>query len=58
MIVADSGCGIEAAELEHIFERFRSGEHPAGARGTGLGLALVRAVAFPVRPDSTSGGPS
>jgi signal transduction histidine kinase len=60
--VTDSGRGIEAAELEHIFERFRSGEHPAGARGTGLGLALVRAVARAhggeVRVQSTAGAGS
>ena len=44
VIVADTGQGIPAELLEHIFDRFRSGDsgHP---RGTGLGLALVRAVA-------------
>jgi len=44
MIVADDGQGIPAELLPHIFDRFRSGDsgHP---RGTGLGLALVRAVA-------------
>jgi signal transduction histidine kinase len=40
MIVADAGQGIPAELLPHIFDRFRSGD-----RGTGLGLALVRAVA-------------
>jgi signal transduction histidine kinase len=46
LIVADTGQGIARAELDRIFERFRTGSHsPAGARGTGLGLALVRAVA-------------
>jgi signal transduction histidine kinase len=45
MIVADSGEGIAPAEVDRIFERFRSGTQLGGARGTGLGLALVRAVA-------------
>jgi signal transduction histidine kinase len=44
MIVFDAGQGIPDEQLRHIFDRFRSGDsgHP---RGTGLGLALVRAVA-------------
>ena len=45
MIVADAGEGILPAELDRIFDRFRSGSQLGGARGTGLGLALVRAVA-------------
>jgi hypothetical protein len=31
--------------VDRIFERFRSGTQLGGSRGTGLGLALVRAVA-------------
>jgi signal transduction histidine kinase len=44
MIVSDAGQGIPGDQLQHLFDRFRSGDssHP---RGTGLGLALVRAVA-------------
>lgn len=45
LVVQDSGAGITQADLEHIFERFATGSAPAGRRGTGLGLALVRAVA-------------
>jgi signal transduction histidine kinase len=45
MIVADTGEGIVPAEVDRIFERFRSGTQLGGIRGTGLGLALVRAVA-------------
>jgi signal transduction histidine kinase len=75
MIVADTGTGILPDELEHIFDRFRTGTpvpastepastEPAtaggGAKGTGLGLALVRAVAHAhggdVRVRSTPGG--
>ena len=44
MIVADAGQGIPAESLRHIFDRFRSGDS-GPPRGTGLGLALVRAVA-------------
>ena len=44
--VADTGCGIEEAELEHIFDRFyrssRSGEHHSDS--TGLGLAIVKRI--------------
>lgn len=44
MFVADGGEGIPADLLPHIFDRFRSGDS-ALPRGTGLGLALVQAVA-------------
>ena len=60
LIVQDSGTGIEAGELDHVFERFATASRPvAGHRGTGLGLALVRAVAEghggQVRAQSTAG---
>jgi signal transduction histidine kinase len=44
MTVSDGGYGIPAELLPHVFDRFRIGDsqHPSG---TGLGLALVRAVA-------------
>ena len=44
LVVEDTGAGMAQDELAHIFERFVRGS-PAGRRGTGLGLALVRAVA-------------
>jgi signal transduction histidine kinase len=45
MIIADTGTGIPPSEREHIFDRFRSGSELGDGRRTGLGLALVRAVA-------------
>jgi len=37
--VSDTGCGIDAAILEHIFEPFFTTKVPG--KGTGLGLAIV-----------------
>jgi signal transduction histidine kinase len=49
LIVADTGQGIPAGLLPHVFDRFRSGDGSGtdigSPRGTGLGLALVSAVA-------------
>ena len=44
--VADSGVGIDAAELPHIFERFYRGSSASEARGSGsgLGLAIVKSI--------------
>ena len=44
LLIEDSGSGISSADLVHIFERFTTGSHAPGYRGTGLGLALARAV--------------
>jgi signal transduction histidine kinase len=44
MTVTDTGSGIPADRLDRIFERFSTG-NDGTSRGTGLGLALVRAVA-------------
>jgi signal transduction histidine kinase len=43
--VSDEGVGIEPAELEHIFERYRraANERMPG-RGRGLGLAIVKGI--------------
>ena len=44
--VADSGVGIEPAEMPRIFERFYRGSRANEARGSGsgLGLAIVRSI--------------
>ena len=50
LTVADSGPGIPAEQLPHVFERFYRGD-PArsrdngGAGGSGLGLAIARWIA-------------
>jgi len=45
--VKDTGPGIQADEIPHVFERFYRGESARASRpaGTGLGLAIVRYVA-------------
>jgi signal transduction histidine kinase len=44
--IEDSGEGISADELPHIFERFRRGENTngGGTHGFGLGLAICKAI--------------
>ena len=44
--VADTGVGIDASELPHIFERFYRGSRANEARGSGsgLGLAIVHSI--------------
>jgi signal transduction histidine kinase len=48
IFVEDSGPGIPAVELPHIFERFRRGAPAPGrlSRGFGLGLAMCKALAI------------
>jgi signal transduction histidine kinase len=43
--VRDSGPGIEAADLPHVFETFYRGPSATRSPGTGLGLAIVRQIA-------------
>ncbi len=41
----DSGQGIAAEHLPHLFERFYKAPNPAGAAGGyGLGLAIVKSI--------------
>jgi signal transduction histidine kinase len=46
LVVTDTGPGISAQDLPHIFERFYRGSHANEARGTGsgLGLAIVKSI--------------
>jgi histidine kinase len=43
--VADSGAGIGAADLPHVFERFYRGSQQDQAGGTGIGLTIARGIA-------------
>src|SRR5919108_9137 len=42
--VRDTGAGIEASLLPHVFDRFRQGQRGRGTGGLGLGLAIVRHI--------------
>ncbi len=44
MDFADTGCGIEANVLPHIFQPFYTNSTHVSARGTGVGLALVSEI--------------
>ena len=42
--VADFGPGLDAAELEHLFERFYRGRAARQTTGTGMGLSIARGL--------------
>ena len=42
--VADTGPGIPDEEVEHVWDELYRGEGARGIHGSGLGLALVRAI--------------
>lgn len=42
--VTDRGCGIEAADLPHIFERFYRSAHSVKPDSIGIGLAMAKAI--------------
>lgn len=48
LVVADTGVGIAAGDLAHVFERFSKGDparsHAADRRSGGLGLAICRSL--------------
>ena len=43
--MSDTGPGVAPADAERIFDRFYRGDRARGPTGSGLGLALARAVA-------------
>ena len=43
--VEDTGIGIPAQDLPHLFRRFHRGRNTAEYPGSGLGLAIVKAIA-------------
>ncbi|WP_051340740.1 hybrid sensor histidine kinase/response regulator [Azospirillum halopraeferens] len=42
--VRDHGCGIPAAEIPRVFDRFFRGSNTAGVIGTGIGLHTVKQI--------------
>jgi signal transduction histidine kinase len=46
LIIEDTGVGILAEDIPHLFERFYRGNHrqPSDIPGTGLGLAIVKEI--------------
>jgi signal transduction histidine kinase len=44
LCVRDTGIGIPADDMPHLFERFHRGCNSADYLGTGLGLAIVKAI--------------
>jgi signal transduction histidine kinase len=45
VVVQDTGVGIPAEHIDHVFERFYRVEHARSTPGTGLGLAIVKHIA-------------
>jgi signal transduction histidine kinase len=45
IMISDTGTGIDAADLPHIFELFHQGESSRSHGGLGLGLAIARHLA-------------
>src|SRR3546814_15477858 len=58
--VHDTGSGIDAEDLERIFDRFYRGGNArrAAIQGTGLGLSISREIVPPTAPRCPRSGPS
>jgi signal transduction histidine kinase len=46
VVVEDTGIGIQARDLPHIFDRFYRCDPSRALAGAGLGLSLVRTIAM------------
>ncbi len=44
LLVADTGIGIPADEIHHLFNRFHRSRNAAGYPGSGLGLAIAKSI--------------
>ena len=57
--VSDTGAGIEAADLDRVFERFYKADRARSTEGTGLGLAIAKHLvqAHGGRIEARSAGP-
>jgi len=44
LTITDTGIGIPAEDLSHLFERFHRGRNASNYAGSGLGLAIVKAI--------------
>jgi len=52
--VSDTGKGIDADEIEHVFQPFERGRSSVGTPGTGLGLAISKLLAGLMGGDLTA----